>query len=194
MQDEQEVQHDMHRFTRISLAVLALVVAVPAVASAQQSTLKIAYVDSEQVIRQAPGYTEASEAFNRTASGWRDTLEQRRTRLQELFDEYKRQDPVLSPEMRTEKQQEILALEQEVQTYFQSKFGPEGEASTTQAELMRPIVERVNQAIDEVRRSDSYHLIFDLNDGALVAGDPSLNITDLVIQRMNAQAGAPPSR
>lgn len=194
MQNDQEVQRDMHRYKRIAMAVLAAALAVPAAASAQESSLKIAYVDSEEIIRQAPGYAEASEAFNQTAAGWRDTLEQRRTRLQELFDDYKRQEPVLSAELRTEKQQEILSLEQEAQTYFQAKFGPEGEAAVKQAELMQPIVERVNRAIDEVRTSGSYHLIFDLNDGALVAGDPSLNITDVVVQRMNAQAGAAPPR
>lgn len=183
----------MHR-VRIGTLVLGLVAAVPAVAAAQETSLKLGYVDSEAIIRQAPGYTEASEAFNRTATSWRDSLEQKRTRLQELFEEYKRQEPVLSPEMKTEKQQEILQLEQEAQQYFQVKFGPEGEAATKQAELMQPIVERVNRAIDDVRRAEGYHLIFDLNDGALVAGDPSLNITDMVIQRMNSQAGGSPSR
>lgn len=183
----------MHRLIRIGIPVLALLAAAPA-ARAQQTALKIGYVDSEAIIRQAPGYTEASDAFNRTATGWRDTLEQKRTRLQELFDDYKRQEPVLSPENRTEKQQEILALEQEAQQYFQAKFGPEGEAANRQAELMQPIVERVNRAIDDVRQTEGYHLIFDLNDGALVAGDPALNITDVVIQRMSAQAGGSPSR
>ena len=180
----------MNSRSRIVIGALALVAAVPAVAAAQQS-LKIAYVDSEEIIRQAPGYTQASETFNTTAAGWRDTLQQRRTRLQELFDEYKRQEVILSPEMKAQKQQEILQLEQEVNQYFQVKFGPEGEAATRQAELMQPIIERVNRAIDEVRSAEGYSLIFDLNDGALVAGDPALNITDTVVQRMNGAGGSP---
>jgi Skp family chaperone for outer membrane proteins len=59
---------------------------------------------------------------------------------------------------------------------------------------MQPIIERVNQAIDETRRDGGYSLIFDLNDGALVAGDPSLNITDEVIQKLQSAGAAAPSR
>ncbi|MBW3660290.1 MAG: OmpH family outer membrane protein [Gemmatimonadetes bacterium] len=178
----------MHR-TKFAIAAIAAVLALPSVASAQNADLRVAYVDSEAIIRQAPGYQEASQAFNQTATGWRDTLEQKREQLQSLYDEYQRQEVVLSPEKKTEKQQEIQQLQIEAQQYFEAKFGPEGQAATRQAELMQPIIERVNRVIEEVRRDRGFALIFDLNDGALVAGDPSLNITEEVVQRLNAQAG-----
>jgi outer membrane protein len=181
--------------SRITLGALLLLAILPGLVAAQEGTIKIAYVDSEEIIKQAPGYAEASAEFNRTASGWRDSLEQKRTRLQELFEEYKKQEVILSPEKKAERQQEMLQLEGEVQQYFQTKFGPEGEANTRQAELMKPIIERVNQVIDQTREELGYGLIFDLNDGALVAGDPSLNITDEVIRRLRAsQPVAAPSR
>ncbi|MGH7570921.1 MAG: OmpH family outer membrane protein [Gemmatimonadota bacterium] len=177
------------------LSAAGMLLLAPAIASAQESDLRIAYVDSEAIIKQAPGYTEANEEFNQTAGLWRDSLETKRVQLQGLFEEYKKQEVILSPENKAERQQEILQLENEIQQYFQSKFGPEGEAGQRQAELMQPIIERVNDAIDETRREGGYLLIFDLNDGALVAGDPSLNITDEVIQRLQASGAAPaPSR
>lgn len=178
---------------RSIIGSLVGLLAVPAAIAAQD--LKIAYVDSEQIIRQAPGYQEASDAFNNTTTVWRDSLETKRTQLQTLFEEYKNQEVILSPEKKTEKQQEMLGLEQEIQSYFQQKFGPEGEANSRQAELMQPIIEQVNRVIDDVRRDQGYALIFDLNNGALVAGDPALNITDQVIQRMRtSQAASAPSR
>lgn len=183
------------RTLKIALAALALVTLAPLAARAQSANgLKIAYVDSEAIIRKAPGYDEASDAFNKTASSWRDTLEQKRTRLQQLYDDYKKQEVILSPEKKTEKQQEILQLEQETQDYYQKKFGPDGEAAAKQAELMKPIIDRVNAVIDQVRQEGGYSLIFDLNAGALVAGDPALNITDEVIQRLGAQATTGTSR
>jgi outer membrane protein len=96
--------------------------------------------------------------------------------------------------VKTEKQEEMLRLEQQAQQYFQTKFGPDGEAAKRQAELMQPIIERVNVAIDQVRAEGGYALIFDLNDGALVAGDPALNITDQVVQRLRGTQASSPSR
>jgi Skp family chaperone for outer membrane proteins len=87
----------------------------------------------------------------------------------------------------------MLRLEREMQEYFQSKFGPDGEAGTRQAELMQPIIERVNRVIDQTRQEGQYSLIFDLNDGALVAGDPALNITEEVIQKLRASEPVAPS-
>lgn len=176
---------------RISIGFVAVALLAAAPAAWGQSALKIAYVDSEAIVRQAPGYAEASEQFNQAVAGWQDTLEQTRQRLQELYEDYKRQEAVLSDEKKAERQQEILRLEREAQEYFQVKLGPEGEATARQAELMRPILERVNRAIDEIRAQEGYSLIFDLNAPGLVAGDPTLNITDRVIQRMNQQAAAP---
>ncbi len=179
--------------TRVGLIALMVGLVVPSAAKAQgQTTLKIGYIDSEEIIQAAPGYTEANEAFNRTATAWQDTLDTKRTQLQTLFDDYKNQEVILSPEKKTEKQQEMLTLEQEIQQYFQAKFGQEGEAAAKQSELMKPIIDRVNDVIEQTRREESYALIFDLNDGALVAGDPALNITQQVIDRLQSQPA--PSR
>lgn len=172
-------------------AALAMTAFAPLVARAQQTSLKIAYVDSEQLVRQTPGYDEAKAAFDEATKAWTDSLTQMRTQLQTLFDDYKRQEAVLSPEVKREKEEEMLNLERESQRYFQTRLGPGGQAETKQAELMQPLIERVNTAIDEVRQQGGYALIFDLNDGALVAGDPALNITDVVVQRLRGQSASP---
>jgi outer membrane protein len=177
----------MRNMTVVLLTLIGGLLA-PAAAGAQGVTdLKIGYIDSEEIIKAAPGYTEANDAFNRTATAWRDSLDAKRTQLQTLFEDYKKQEVILSPEKKTEKQQEMLSLEQDIQQYFQTKFGQEGEAAVKQAELMKPIIDRVNDVIEQTRREGSYALIFDLNDGALVAGDPALNITQQVIDRLNSQ-------
>lgn len=183
----------MYRVTRIGWMALLLWV-VPTVGWAQEASSGIAFLDSQRIIQEAPGYQEANDAFNRTAAGWQDTLEQKRTTLQQMFDDYKKQEVILSPEMKTERQQEMLRLEQEAQTYFEQKFGPEGEANLRQAELLQPIIERVNQVIEEARRELGYAVVFDLNDGAVIAGDPAHNITDEVVRRLKAQPVTDSSR
>ena len=176
-------------------APVVLAALAPAVALGQgTTTLKIAYVDSEALVRQAPGYEEAKQAFDRATRSWQDSLELKRSELQTMFEDYKKQEVILSPEMKAEKQQTMLQMEQDAQRFFQTKFGPDGEAAVKQAELMKPIIDRVNAAIDQIRRDGAYALIFDLNDGALVAGDPTLNITDQVLQRLRSGQASTPSR
>src|SRR5688572_21623180 len=137
--------HPMRSMTVVFVA-LVIGLALPAVASAQETSLKIGYIDSEEIIKAAPGYTEANDAFNRTATAWRDSLDAKRTQLQTLFDEYKAQEVILSPENKTEKQQQMLGLEQEIQQYFQAKFGQEAKRGPRKPNGWRPASNEVKKA------------------------------------------------
>ena len=169
------------------LAVVAAAAVAPATAGAQQN-LKIGYVDSDKIIKATPGVTEAKATYEKQAEEWKSALDAKKTELQTLYDEYQKQAAILSPEKKNEKQQAILQKEREMQEYFQLKFGPQGEAGVKEKELLRPIYDRINKAIEEVRAEEDYSLIFDLQAGALAAGDPALDLTDKVVARLKTAA------
>jgi outer membrane protein len=167
-------------------AALATLALVSAPAAAQQS-LKIGYVDSNRIIEATPGVAEAKDTYQKQADQWKTELDAKKKELSTLYEEYNKQAAILSPEKKTEKQQVITQKEREMQEYFQTKFGPQGEAGVKEKELLKPIYDRINKAIEEVRASEKYALIFDIQAGALAAGDPSLDLTDKVIARLKTQ-------
>ena len=175
--------HAFPAVLRAAAVAIVPLLAAAAPAAAQQDQ-KLAYVDSDSIIKATPGVTEARSSYEKTAEEWKAALETKRRELSGLYDEYQKQSAILSPEKRTEKQQAILQKEREMQEYFQQKFGPQGEAGARERELLAPIYERINTAIEEVRAAEGYALIFDIQAGALAAGDPSLNVTDKVIARL----------
>jgi outer membrane protein len=173
-----------------AFAVGLLVAALAPAAALAQQNLKLGYVDSNKIIESTPGVAEAKATYEKQAAEWKAVLEGKKQELTGLYEEYQKQAAILSPEKKTEKQQAILQKEREMQEYFQTKFGPEGEAGTKEKELLRPIYDRINKAIEEVRAAENYSLIFDLQAGALAAGDPSLDLTDKVIARLKTQSTA----
>ena len=173
-----------------ALVVAAASIAGSAAAAAAQQQLKIGYVDSNQIIEATPGVAEAKATYEKQTEEWKTSLETQRTELAALYEEYNKQSAILSPEKKTEKQQAILAKERAVQEFFQQKFGPQGEANVRERELLKPIYDRINKAIEEVRAAESYSLIFDLQAGALAAGDPALDVTQKVIERLKTQSTA----
>lgn len=173
-----------------ALVVAAASIAGSAAAAAAQQQLKIGYVDSNQIIEATPGVAEAKATYEKQTEEWKTSLETQRTELAALYEEYNKQSAILSPEKKTEKQQAILAKERAIQEFFQQKFGPQGEANVRERELLKPIYDRINKAIEEVRAAESYSLIFDLQAGALAAGDPALDVTQKVIERLKTQSTA----
>jgi outer membrane protein len=167
-------------------ALLLGLALAPAWAAAQQPQ-KLGFVDSNKIIEATPGVSEAKANYEKQAEAWRAELVSKQKELNDLQEEYKKQVAILSPDKKTEKEQAILAKQKEAQDYFQAKFGPQGEASVKEKELLRPIYDRINKAIEEVRADEGYALIFDVQAGALAAGDPSLDLTDKVVAKPKSE-------
>jgi outer membrane protein len=174
-------------WARGRLGALLLGLALAPVAAPAQQSQKLGFVDSNKIIDATPGVAEAKASYEKQAEPWRTELVGMQKELNDLQEEYKKQAAILSPDKKTEKEQAILTKQKEAQDFFQAKFGATGEASVKEKELLRPIYDRINKAIEEVRAQEGYALIFDVQAGALAAGDPSLDLTEKVIAKLKSQ-------
>jgi len=150
---------------------------------AQSDGLKIGYIDSRVIMEQAPGAQEASQQFNQDMEQFRAEVEAMAEQLDSMITQYEQQRLTLSPEARQQREQTIQTRRQE---YQQRVTQLDQMATQRQQELAQPIMDRINQVIETMRAEGSYHLIFDVAAGAIIAADPSLNLTDEVIRRLKA--------
>ena len=61
-----------------------------------------------------------------------------------------------------------------------------------QAELIQPIMEEVTSVIEALREEGNYSLILDAGAGSIISADPSLDLTQEVISRLESGSGANP--
>lgn len=179
----------MKRILTLALTGLALGAAAP---SAAQSALKFGYIDTRQVIAQAPGSMEAQRTFEQEMTRFQGELEALESELKTMLEDYDRQQVTLSPEVRRQRQEEIRAK----QIAFQQRaMELEQQAAERQEELVEPIMQRIRTVIGEIRLEEGYAFIFNAAADGIVAADPALDITELVIARLQgvAQQGGPPS-
>lgn len=141
----------------IALGVLTALLAAPV--NAQQ---RIAHVDSDYVLSRTPEYATVQQQIDRLAQGWRTEIDERRRSVDELFREYQARELLYTTEERQRKRDEILRSEDELERLRMRYFGPEGELFQQQDNLMRPIQERVLEAIEEVAQREGYDYVMDL--------------------------------
>lgn len=153
----------------------------------QGPQVKLAYINSNEIIAQAPGAAEAQATFEREMARWRSQVTALADSLQEMIRQYEQQQVMLSPEARQQRQTEINQRRLE---YQQRTANVEETAQRRQQELVAPIFESVSNVLAQVREEEQYTMIFDAAAGALIAADTTLDITSLVIQRLQAQQGA----
>ncbi|MFW6202066.1 MAG: OmpH family outer membrane protein [Gemmatimonadota bacterium] len=161
------------------------VVASAAAPAAAQDDLSFAYIDSQRILREAPGAQEAREELQRELEGYQAELQELEQEIQQRVEEYDQRQVMMSPEARRSEQEEILELQNE---FDQRRTELQQTASQRQSTLFEPIMERINEVIMVLREERGYTMIFDSAAGALIAADPSLDLTDEVLERLQSQA------
>ena len=153
----------------------------------QATDMRFAYVNSNVILEQAPGATEAQATFDREVARWQSEVQVLEDSLREMVSAYEQQQVMLSPEARTRRQQDI---QQKNLEYQQRTADLQQVAERRRMELIQPITEMITATIREIRAEGSYTMIFDSAAGALLAADTTLDITSQVIDRIVQQTGA----
>ncbi len=176
----------MRLILRAAPVALALAVALTGVASAQ-STFKIAYVNTQALLQNAPGRPEAEAAFNKDAQGYQEQLKKMSDSLNAMIASYNKAEPTLTQPQKDTRTNSIRALEQEFQGKQQEL---QQQASERQNQLMAPIMEEVRKVLEDIRREDGYAMIIanDPGQSVIVASDKNLDITDRVVARLKTMA------
>ena len=163
-----------------SLAVLASTTAAQAQAIAP---LKIGYINSAAILEEAPGAKEASAEFDRYLQQSQAEVQRLSQELEARRAEYQRQQLMLSPAAKTQREEEMLRMQQEAQQRVQAL---ETQAGQRQQQLVQPVMDKVNKVIEEIRAEGSYSFIFDVAGGSIIAADPKLDLTQEVLRRLKA--------
>ena len=134
---------------------------------------KIAIVDINEVLENLPDYRDAQAEVDRVAAEWRQEVAQEYDVIKSMYNKYQAQQVLLSDAAQKEKEEEIVAKEEEVRELQRRRFGPEGDLFLKRQELVAPIQEKVFSAIDDYATDRGYDIIFDKggSTGLLFAND-----------------------
>ncbi len=168
---------------------LALVLtALVAVDGGAQSAPKFGYVNSQQLLRDAPGRAEAQTQFEREMASFQQQVQRMGDSLKVMIEEYDKQEATLSPTAKDGRQKSIREKEGEYQERVRRI---ESDAQKRQAELIQPIMGGIMKVIDDIRAAEGYTMIFDVGaaNGVIVAADKNLDITDKVMARLRLAGG-----
>src|SRR5690606_8611570 len=144
---------------------------------ALEGQAKIGYINSQTILAETPGAKEAQTQFDQDMQGFRGEVEQMATELENLVRQYEQQQAMLSPSAKQQREADIRAKQQ---AYQERLAAIDQRAGQRQQELVQPVMDKINQTIEQIRAEGSYTLIFDVAAGGVVAADPALDLTQEV--------------
>ena len=139
--------------------LFALVVACCATSASAQ--LKIGYIDSEVLKERLPEILTVQRTLEQLQQDYSREIMDRETKLKKIEDDFQRQELLMSEARKAEMRAEFEEKVQQLQQFTQEKFGPEGELTRKNIELMEPIFKKINDAIQVMAEEKGYDFIFD---------------------------------
>ena len=173
----------MKTFAPRWLAAAAMMMAAAAPAIAQEA-MKIGYVNSERVLREATPAKAAQAKLETEFSKRERELNDSGAKLKTAADKLEKDAPTLSEGERNRRQRELVDSDRDLQ---RKRREFQEDLNQRRNEELSAVVERANRVIRQIFESEKYDLI--LQDAAFFS--PRVDITDKVIKQLNAQPVPP---
>jgi outer membrane protein len=154
-------------------------------AAQQAGGPKIAYVNTQAILKQTPGYVSAESTFTKELATYRVEVQKLQASLDSAASDFDQQSVMLSPTQRAAKRKDLQAQQQKLEQRTQEL---QQKAATRERELLDPIQSKVNSVIEGVRAAGNYAMIFDVSapNNGIVTADKTLDLTQRVIQQLKA--------
>jgi outer membrane protein len=166
------------RVSVMTLCVLAVSLFSSGIVRAQD--VKIGYIDTVNIFAEFKETVEAEEIYKKELDAWKKDAAEMEAEIAQLREELQSQSLMLSE----------LVLEQkfkDYQKYMNDIFGEEGMAARRNKELTAPIVEKINAVITLIAEEEGYTIIFDAAQGNIVYAKKAIDLTEKVLERLQAQ-------
>ncbi len=164
--------------TKFAMLLVALMAVLPMSYASASETLKVGYVNTQRIFRDAPAAVRAAKKIEAEFSKRDQDLQRLAKQLQSLQESLEKNAVTMSESERRAKEKDLNDLSREFQRK-QREFRED--LNLRQNEENAAIIEKANKAIKQLAESEKYDLI--LQDVVWVS--PRLDVTDKVIKALS---------
>lgn len=152
---------------------------------------KFAYVDTEYILENIAEYRAAQEQLDALSLEWQKELEEKFAEIDRLYKAYQNEAFLLSEDLKTKRQNEIIQKEKEAKDLQKKRFGTDGDLFKKRQELIKPIQDKVYNAIQEIAEEGQYAMIFDKSGSVtIIYANPKYDKSDDVLKKLGYSPGA----
>jgi outer membrane protein len=153
--------------------------------SAMAVAQKYAFVDSEYIRKNIPAFNTAQEQLDKLSKQWEKEVSDGYAVVEQMYKSYQNESVLLSQDMKTKREEAIVAKEKEMKDLQNKYFGVDGELFKKREELVKPIQDEIIKAIKEIAIDGSYAVIFDTAAGGnILFANPKFDISDQVLEKL----------
>lgn len=161
-------------FKKITL--ILMVALLPLFATAQ--TVKLGYINSQEVMMMMPEVNDVEKQLAEFNEKNMKYLQDMDKEIQDKYAKYEQEKNNMTEAIRKVQEEELMGLQQRFQTTYQAL---QQEAQKKQAELLKPLQDKLMAAIESVSKKQGLTMVYDMMSGAVVyKSEAAIDITPAV--------------
>lgn len=165
---------------KLIIPFLFLFAAIPLFAQ-----VKIGYINSEAIMKELPEAQDAQRKLDNLVQEWQAELRKLESEWKQKYDAYDRDKLIMSDQLRAEKEKELVDLENRIMQYREQKFGQNGELFQKQEEFMKPIQNKIFNALEKIAKEEGYDFVFDKSGEILLLyANEKYDLTNKVLEAL----------
>ena len=146
---------------------------------------KFGYVDTGFILNKMPEYREAQSEIDKLSLSWEQEIQTMYKEIDAMYSELQAEEVLLTKEMKDERLNEIKQRESEVKDYHNKVFGFEGLFFLKQQELVKPVQDKIFEAVEKVAKENRLQIVFDKSsDLVMIYTYPIHDYTDYVLEEL----------
>lgn len=146
---------------------------------------RFGYIDTDFILNKMPEYKKAQEEINRLSELWEKEIQGMSKNIEAMYSSLQAEQVLLTEEMRKERTEAIKKKEAELKEYQKKVFGFGGLFFLKKQELIKPIQDKVWDAVDKVAKQNGLAIVFDKSgELVMIYTDPRYDYTDFVLDEL----------
>ncbi len=167
--------------------VLPLVVLFSSIVLFSQAQ-RYAIVDTKYILEKMPDYKQAQTKLDQFSVQWQKEIDDKQGALDKMYKDYDAEKVMLSEELKKKREDELFLREKEVRELQRKRFGFEGDLFKRRQELVKPVQDKVYNAIQKIAVARLYDFILDKSEGiTVIFADPKLDKSEDVLKELGVK-------
>ena len=146
---------------------------------------KYAIIDTKYILDKMPEYKDAQTKLDAIAAGWQKEIDDQQADLDKMYRDFEAEQVMLSEELKKKREDQLFNKEKAVRDLQRKHFGFEGDLFKKRQELIKPVQDKVYNAVQKIATTRGYDLILDKSEGiTVIFADPKLDKSEDVLKEL----------
>jgi outer membrane protein len=149
---------------------------------------RYAIIDTKYILDKLPEYRTAQKQLDDITATWQKEVDVMQQELDKMYKDFDADQVMLTPDLRKKREDQILTKEKAVRNTQRQRFGFEGDLFKKRQDLIKPIQDRVYNAVQKLAVQRGYDFILDKSEGiTVIFADPKLEKSDDILRELGVK-------